>query len=114
MPLYRTLERLSGGGPSGKAKIIKMDEVTALEGVPAKAIAALLKLGRIVEVKAPPLRVLPGWKEKAKVLEPLGIEDVSQLVTADLDEVAEELDVPVEGLRRAAQDARRWIEVKED
>jgi len=106
MPLYRTLERLSGDKgvyPSGI--------VSDLRKISKGAIAALLEKRRIVLVEAPPLRVLPGWKERAAVLEPLGIEDVSQLVTADLDKVAEELDIPVEGLREAAQDARQWVEI---
>lgn len=107
MPLYRMLERLSFDDGTK----IQMDTIDPLNGVSSEVIALLLKKRRIVEVIAPPLRALPGWGDKAKALEPLGIKDVSQLVTADLDEIAEALDTPVEGLREAAQDAQRWIEV---
>jgi hypothetical protein len=110
MPLYRTLERLSGEDGT----VYEMNIVSPLKGIKPKVIAVLLEKKRIVEVQSPPLRVLPGWKERAAVLEPLGIEDVSQLVTADLDEVAGELDTPVESLRRAALDAQRWVESEEE
>lgn len=110
MPLYRTLERLSGDDGT----VYEMDIVSALKGIKPKVIAVLLEKKRIVEVNSPPLRVLPGWEERAAVLEPLGIEDVSQLVDADLDEVAEELDTSVEGLRKAAQDAQQWITVSKE
>lgn len=110
MPLYRTLERLS----FDSGRVVEMDVVDSLKGVSQHVITALLQLRRISEVQAPPLRVLPGWEERAAILEPLGIEDVSQLVTADLDEVAKKLGVPVEGLRRAALDARQWLMIEED
>ena len=108
MPLYRTLERLVGESDV----VYKMDIVSSLRGISPKAIAVLLKKRRIVEVQAPPLRVLPGWKERAAVLKPLGIEDVSQLVSADLDKVAKELDTPVENLRKAAQAAQSWLSIE--
>ena len=108
MPLYRTLERLSGEDGT----VYEMDIVTPLKGIRSKVIAVLLEKKRIVEIKTPPLRVLPGWEERAAVLEPLGIEDVSQLVDANLDKVAEELDTPVEGLRKAAQVAQSWLSIE--
>jgi hypothetical protein len=105
MPLYRTLERLSGDDDL----VYKAGIVDPLKKVSAEVIAILLAKGRIVEVQAPPLRVLPGWKEKAVALEPLGIEDVSQLVEADLEEVAKELDITVEELREDTQEAQQWL-----
>ena len=110
MPLYRMLERLSFDDGTK----IEMGTVDPLNGVSSEVLNLLLAKRRIVEVKAPPLRALPGWKAKAEMLEPLGIEDVSQLVTADLEEIAEALDTPVEGLREAAQDAQRWITDEEE
>ena len=107
MPLYRTLERLSGGDGT----VYEMDIVSPLRGIKPKVIAILLEKRRITEVQAPPLRILPGWKKKAEALEVLGIEDVSQLVTADFDKVAKELDVSVENLRSAAEDAQQWVEL---
>ncbi len=108
MPLYRTLERLSGDDGT----VYEMDTITPLKGIRPQVIAVLLEKKRIALVQAPPLRALPGWEEKAAILEPLGIEDVSQLVSANLDKIAEELDTPVEGLRKAAQDARSWLTVE--
>ena len=110
MPLYRTMERLLGEDGT----IYEMDIVSPLKGIKPKVIAVLLEKKRIVEIQTPPLRVLPGWKDRAAVLEPLGIEDVSQLVDANLEEVADELDTPVEGLRKAAQEAQSWLIVEGD
>jgi len=110
MPLYRTLERLSGDDGT----VYEMGIVSPLGGITSKALAALLAKHRIVVVDSPPLRVLPGWKDKAAVLEPLGIEDVSQLVTADLDKVAEELGTTVENLREAAQEAQSWLTIEKE
>lgn len=107
MPLYRVLETLS----FDSGRVVERGVVSSLKGTSPQTIAALLRRGRISEVQAPPLRVLPGWEERAEVLEPLGIETVNQLVDANLDEVAEELDTPVENLRKAAQDAQQWTDV---
>jgi len=110
MPLYRTLERIIFDDD------VEFDQFTVspLKGVPKAILKILLNKGRIVEVQTPPLAVLPGWEAKAAALEPLGIENVSQLVDADLDEVAEELDTPVEELRKAALEAQSWMQVEEE
>jgi hypothetical protein len=110
MPLYRTMERLLGEDGT----VYEIDLVTPLKGIRPKVIAVLLEKKRIVVVQTPPLLGLRGWEERAAVLEPLGIEDVSQLVTADLDEVAEELDTSVETLRKAAQDAQSWLSIESE
>jgi hypothetical protein len=104
------MERLLGDDGT----VYEMGLVSPLKGIKSKVIDVLLEKRRIVVVQAPPLRALPGWKERAAVLEPLGIEDVSQLVTADLGEVAEKLDTPVEGLRRAALEAQSSLTVEGD
>ena len=108
MTLYRVVHRLS----FDSGEIIEAGVVDSLEGIQPRVISILLEKGRISEVKAPPLRILPGWKEKAEALGTLGIEDVGQLVDANLDEVAEELGTSVEGLRKAAQSARQWVDVQ--
>ena len=108
MPLYRTLERLLGEDGTR----YELGLVSPLKGISSRAIAVLLEKKRIALVQTPPLRVLPGWKERAAVLEPLGIKDVSQLVDAKLDEVAEKLDTSVETLRKAAQEAQSWLTVE--
>jgi len=108
MPLYRTLERILFDNDVVFDQFI----VSPLKGVPQAVLDILLTKGRVVEVHTPPLAVLPGWEGKAAALAPLGIEDVSQLLDADLDKVAEELDTPVEYLREAAQDAQSWMEIE--
>lgn len=108
MPLYRTLERIIFDDDVVFDQFI----VSPLKGVPKAILDILLARGRIVEIQTPPLAALPGWEDRAAMLEPLGIEDVSQLVDADLDEVAESLDTPVESLRAAALEAQSWMKVE--
>jgi hypothetical protein len=109
MPLYRTLERIVFDDDTVFNQFI----VSPLKGVPKSILKILLAKGRITEVQTPPLAVLPGWEERAVALEPLGIENVSQLVDADLDKVAEKLDTPVKSLRKAAREAQSWMQVEE-
>ena len=108
MTLYRVVHRLS----FDSGEMIEAGVVDSLEGIPPRVISILLEKGRISEVRAPPLRILPGWEKKAEALEALGIENVDQLVDANLDEVAEELGTSVKGLRVAARSARQWVDVQ--
>lgn len=107
MALFRVLHVLS----FDSGRVIEMGVVDSLEGVSSQIIAALLAKGRIAKVIAPPLRILPEWEEKAEALAPLGIERVDDLVSADLDEVAKELDTEIEDLREAVLDVQQWLEV---
>lgn len=104
--LYRILEDLWNLSTNRR---IPMGSLDSLKDASKKDIQKLLDLGRISEVKPPPLKVLPGWETRAAKLEEVGITDVSQLVTADLEQVAEELDVSEEGLQESVEDALRWI-----
>lgn len=88
-----------------------MGSVSTLKGVSSGTIRALIKRQRIAEVQPPPLKILPGWEERAKLLEPLGIVDVGHLVTADIEQVAKKLGVSVKGLQRAVEEARQWVDV---
>lgn len=105
--LYRAIERVTFA--DGR-RSLEMGEVDSLKGVTKKGIQVLMKKGAIAPVSSPPLKILPGWERKAEVLKEAKIEDVEDLLTADLPEVAKELEVSLEGLEEAADQARQWIE----
>lgn len=93
--LYRVLEslrRLKSG------ERIPAGTISSLKGVSATSIKLLLAKKRIAKVKAPPLSILPGWKERAPGYAEQGIEDVSDLADAE--------GVPVEDVEEAMQ----WLE----
>lgn len=100
---------LMGIGPFPDGSIVPRGTINQLKKCSPKAIKLLLSAGRIAEVVAPPLKIIPGWEERAEALAGVGIENVAQLVTADLPAVAEELDVPVEGLEKAADTVRKYV-----
>ena len=105
--LYRVIETVT----MDKGPRFVMGSISTLKGVSSGTIRALIKKQRIAEVQPPPLKILPGWEEKAKLLEPLGILDVGQLVAADTKQVAKKLGVSVQGLQRAVEEARQWVDV---
>lgn len=107
MKLYRAIERITFA--DGR-RTLEMGEVSSLKAVTEKGIQVLLDKGAIAPVSSPPLKILPGWEQKAEALTSLEIENVEDFLTADLEHVAKELDVSLEGLEQAAEEARNWIE----
>ena len=103
--LYRVLSNITF---QNGERLVK-GSISPLLGRPPKTIKLLLDRGGISEVQAPPLRVLPDWGERAKLLESIGIVTVVQLLEADLSKVSDKLNVPLVALERAVDSARRWI-----
>lgn len=109
--LYLVLQDL---GPFGDGQVIPAGTLDELKRVSGGALEILLDREVVTEAQSPPLRILPGWEERAEKLEEVGIETISDLVTADVEEVAKELDVPAEGIQEAADEARDWMTVEEE
>ncbi len=109
--LYLVLQAL---GPFRDGTVIPKDTVSELNRVSGSALEILLDREVITEVQTPPLEILPGWEERAIELKEVGIETIGDLVTANIESVAEELDVPTEGVQEAADEARNWIGVEEE
>lgn len=104
--LYRCLERLSFGS---RRRPLEIGDISTLEGVSAETIQALLEKGRISEVSAPPLSVLPGWERKAEAFEQHGITDVAELGSADLEKLSADMELSEEVLEQCVEEAMRWI-----
>jgi hypothetical protein len=75
MPYYRSLRNLDNG--------IRKGEVFAGTRLKTRALAALEELEIIARIAAPPLSVLPGWKERADSLN--GMDAEQFLDTADVE-----------------------------
>ena len=105
--LYRMIERITfaDGRPS-----LEMGAVSRLKGISKKGIKILLKKGAIAPVSSPPLSILPGWEERAKLLASVGVMNIEDLLTSDLGEIARRLNISPGGLRQAANEAKRWVE----
>ena len=103
--MYRILVNLRWG--NGR-RLVK-GTLDSLKGVSPKLIAVLLGKDAIAEVQGPPLDVLPEWEEKAKAFQEVGVEDVSDLVDADLTVLSEELDTPVEELEQSVEEALHYV-----
>lgn len=70
-------------------------------------VEPLMDVHAITEMHAPPLEVLPGWEDRARRLNRLGITSVSAFLGADEEELAERLDCPsetIEGWKREVED----------
>ena len=103
--LYRVHEGLllSGG------KRYPRGTMSPLKGVSGTAKTLLLEKGRISIVRTPPLDVLPGFERKALVFAKAGITDVSQLLSADLGQLSEQLKIPLGKLEACVADVREYL-----
>jgi len=105
MTLYRVLSSLCLPNDTS----IPKGAVSPLKEVTASGKKVLLTKGVLAEVRAPPLKVLPGWKQLAEVFLEVGIKDAAQLVCADLDGLSKKLNVPVEKLEACVVEVLGYI-----
>lgn len=80
-----------------------------LKDVSATARRILLEKDRISIVHTPPLDVLPGFKRKALVFAEVGINDMSQLLCADLVQLSEQLKIPLDKLEACVDEVREYL-----
>lgn len=90
MPLYRIVQNLELGRDG---TTIPAGTIDRLPTISARGIEVLTRRGVIALVQTPPLAVLPGWKTRAKRLEPAGIVTVDQFLDAPIDDIAALLSV---------------------
>ena len=109
--LYRILHDL---GPFRDGSVLIAGSTDELLRSSTNAIGILLDKGIIAIAYTPPLEIIPGWEKRALKLKEAGIETVGDLVTANIAEVAEKLNVPAEGIEEAADEAKGWISIKEE
>ena len=108
--LYRILDNLEWGNGHKLA----VGSIDALKGVSSKVRAHLEARGVISKVVAPPVRILPGWEDRAGKLERVGVEDVNDLLEADPSVLSEKLDTPLEEVEDYVEEARRFIEPEQE
>ena len=104
--LYRALKDLGKG-----KRIIYRNSTFFGDELSPEAVEGLLKKGKIAEVSAPPLSVLPGFTRRAVRLQKFGIEKVDQFLEASNEELADALSVKPTTVARWKNEARSWMEV---
>jgi len=83
--------------------------VSPLREATSKGKQALLAKGTLTKVQAPPLKALPGWERLAEVFAEYGIEDVTQLACADLEDLAAKIGISTSKLKACVEEAMRYI-----
>lgn len=101
--LYRTRANLSGKREVPAGSILRESDLSA------KALAALLARGVLQPVSPPPLAALPGWQHRGKRLAEMGVEDASQVVEGDADEMARHCGVSPVLVRRWQEELVAWL-----
>jgi len=106
MKLYRVLDRLECRPPFLKGHIgtlLKLKE---------RSRQILEEKGRIAQIHAPPLAILPGWRYRARRLrKKTGIDSAEGLLMADVDKLAERLQLSSSIVGQWQDDVRNWLTV---
>lgn len=85
MTMYRIINNLTYKGdviPGGSIQALVLDD---------EKIDKLIEVGAIAPVEPPPLAILPGWDARSKRLAPWHIITVSDLLEADVAELARDV-----------------------
>lgn len=108
MALFRALSNLTVG-----EGMIERGGVFPEWAVGGAKVERLRQLGRVERVNAPPLEALPGWKGRAKLLNPLGIRTVEDLMAGDEDEIGAAVRRSRETVEGWKREALAWLEAPE-
>jgi len=109
--IYKALDRIR----FEDGRVLDRGKTSRLAGIRLRAIQFLIDRGALHEVQTPPLEILPGWERRAKVLkERAGITFAAELITANLEEVAEKTRISMRALRAAREDVLQYVEYDEE
>lgn len=109
MTLYRARCPISVG-----QRILRGGTVIRPGDLKPKAMAVLVRQGTLLPLSVPPLAALPGWAHRSKRLAQVGIVDVEQAVTADVDEVARHCGVSPGLIQRWQAELLDWLKPPEE
>lgn len=101
--MYRMVKHtpLSTGQKYGD--IIKDDELSS------STIQKMLSSGTLVRVSTPPLSELPEWEKRADILVRAEIITVTQLLEANVTELAKAIKKPVKIIKQWQDEALAWL-----
>ena len=85
MALYRILQNVSKGGKRG--------EIVSGSTWPPEHLTRLEAVGAIIPISTPPLSELPGWEERAILLEEEDVFMLDEFVEADPERLANRLSI---------------------
>ena len=109
MKIYRAKRSLWRG--ENKPRIEKY-QPTLLEWLTEEERQKLVDVGAVAEARLPPLKELPGWSYRGARLENLGISTVGDLLAADNDKLAGELDYKPSTVARWKREVGKLIVVE--
>jgi len=103
--MYRVLKPL--GSRQG---VLYPGTFSDLHWLNSVAVKKLIGRGAISKVAPPPLVELPGWKRRSIRLGKLGIENVTQFLECDGEEIGKILNVKSSTIERWKRETRKWLE----
>jgi hypothetical protein len=72
-------------------------------------IDKMLASGTLVKISMPPLTELPHWESRAKILNAANVTTVSDLLLADVDNLAKKLKKPVKIIKNWQDEVTAWL-----
>ncbi len=106
--MYRVRRKLSLGG----GKYIPRGIQSELKELTPQNLRRLLELGYVTRVETPPLAILPRFKRRSESLRTMGIISIEDLLRADSDDVADNLDLKVDTIEKWKREAEDYLSLK--
>jgi hypothetical protein len=103
--LYRVLRKLD----AGKRGYLEPGSTTRLNWLQPDQVTYLVELEAVSEVSPPPLAILPGWHLRGRKLSGVGITDAAQLLEADPQVLAPQLQIRPETILAWQDECRRLL-----
>jgi hypothetical protein len=110
--MYRVMRVLRTGNKKGAVDgLMRPGTLTRLDWLTDEQIALLVQRGAVIGASAPPLSVLRGWKLRSQRLQAMDILTITDLLEADVDQVASEMRVRPATVKRWQDEALQWMTV---